>query len=105
MCIFNTYVKIIISEKKVFIIDDTFIRIWIDKIFILRYPVIQLHDFSKKKNEKIKYLKIEKKNLIIGIGRLTKQKNFVFLIRAFKKKFIKYPNYHLILLGEVEQKE
>ena len=64
-----------------------------------------MHDFSKKKNEKIKDLEIEKKNLIIGIGRLTKQKNFLFLIRAFKKILIKYPNYHLILLGEGEQKE
>ena len=76
-----------------------------NKLFVLRDPVIQLHDFSKKKNEKIKDLEIEKKNLIIGIGRLTKQKNFLFLIRAFKKILIKYPNYHLVLLGEGEQKK
>ena len=84
--------------KKINIFDQ-------NKLFVLRDPVIQLHDFSKKKNEKIKVLEIEKKNLIIGIGRLTKQKNFLFLIRAFKKILIKYPNYHLILLGEGEQKE
>ena len=76
-----------------------------NKLFVLRDPVIQLHDFSKKKNEKIKDLEIEKKNQIIGIGRLTKQKNFLFLVRAFKKILIKYPNYYLILLGEGEQKE
>ena len=76
-----------------------------NKLFVLRDPVIQLHDFSKKKNEKIEDLKIEKKNLIIGIGRLTKQKNFLLLIRAFKKILTKYPNYHLILLGEGEQKK
>ena len=57
--------------KKVDIFDQ-------DKLFVLRDPIIQLHEFSKKKNEKIKDLEIEKKNLIIGIGRLTKQKNFFF---------------------------
>ena len=62
-------------------------------------------NFLKKKNEKIDELKIDKKNLIIGIGRLTRQKNFVLLIKAFKQILIKYPNYHLILLGEGEQKQ
>ncbi len=32
-----------------------------NKLFVLRDPIIQLHDFSKKKNEKIKDLEIEKK--------------------------------------------
>jgi glycosyltransferase involved in cell wall biosynthesis len=76
-----------------------------NKLFVLRDPIIQLHDFSKKKKEKIDDLEIEKKNLIIGIGRMTKQKNFFLLIRAFKKILHKYPNYYLILLGEGEQKK
>ena len=76
-----------------------------DKIFVLRDPAINLHEFSQKKNEKINELKIDKKNLIIGIGRLTKQKNFLLLIKAFKQILIKYPNYHLILLGKGEQKQ
>ena len=76
-----------------------------NKLFVLRDPVIQLHDFLKKKKEKVEDLNIGKKNLIIGIGRLTRQKNFLLLIRAFKKILIKYPNYHLILLGEGEQKK
>ena len=72
---------------------------------MLRDPVIQLNKFLNQKKEKIENLNIEKKNLILGIGRLTKQKNFVLLITAFKKILIKYPNYHLILLGEGEQKK
>jgi glycosyltransferase involved in cell wall biosynthesis len=76
-----------------------------NKLFVLRDPVIQLHEFLKKKKEKVEDLNIGKKNLIIGIGRLTRQKNFLLLIRAFKKILIKYPNYHLILLGEGEQKK
>ena len=76
-----------------------------NKIFVLRDPAIQLDEFLKKKNEKIRDLKIEKKNLIVGIGRLTRQKNFLLLIKAFKQILIKYPNYHLILLGDGEQKK
>ena len=84
--------------KKIKIFDE-------NKIFVLRDPVIQLSEFSKKKNEKIENLKIEKKNQIIGIGRLTRQKNFILLIRAFKRILLKYPNYYLILIGEGEQKK
>ena len=83
--------------KKINIFDN-------NKLFILRDPVIQLREFSKKKREKTKGLKIEKNNLIIGIGRLTRQKNFLLLIRAFKQILAKYPKYHLILLGEGEEK-
>ena len=64
--------------KKVDIFDQ-------DKLFVLRDPIIQLHEFSKKKNEKIKDLEIEKKNLIIGIGRLTKQKNFFFFNKSIQE--------------------
>jgi len=77
----------------------------INKIFVLRDPAINLHEFSRKKKEKIEKLKIKKENLIIGVGRFTRQKNFLLLIRAFKKILIKYPNYYLILLGEGEQKK
>ena len=76
-----------------------------NKISILRDPVIHLHEFSMKKKEKIEDLKIKKNNLIVGIGRLTRQNNFLLLIRAFKKILFKYPNYQLILLGEGEQKK
>ena len=76
-----------------------------NKLFVLRDPVIQLNEFLKKKKEKAEDLNIVKKNLIIGIGRLTRQKNFLLLIKAFKEILIKYPNYLLILLGEGEQKK
>jgi len=76
-----------------------------NKLYILRDPIIRPHEFLKKKKEKIDNLKIEKKNFIVGIGRLTKQKNFHLLIKAFDKILIKYPNYHLILLGEGEEEK
>ena len=75
-----------------------------NKVFVLRDPIIHLREFLIKKKEKIENLKIEKSNLIIGIGRLTRQKNFLLLIKAFKQITTKHPNYHLILLGEGEEK-
>jgi glycosyltransferase involved in cell wall biosynthesis len=83
--------------KKINIFDN-------NKLFILRDPVIQLREFSIKKKEKTEVLKIEKNNLIIGIGRLSRQKNFLLLIRAFKQILAKYSKYHLVLLGEGEEK-
>ena len=43
--------------------------------------------------------------MLISIGRLTRQKNFLLLIRAFEQILTKYPKYHLILLGEGEEKD
>ena len=58
-----------------------------------------------KKNLKIlKIKKITKKKIILAIGRLTHQKNFSFLIKAFKKINEKYPEYILQILGDGEQK-
>ena len=74
------------------------------KLCVLRDPAIKLSEFLKKKVEKVEDLHT-KNNLIIGIGRFTKQKNFLLLIRSFKKILLKYPNYHLILLGEGEQEK
>ena len=62
-----------------------------NKLFILRDPIIQMHEFSKKKNEKIEDLKIEKNNLIIGIGRLTRQKKFSFTNKSLRKNIDQIP--------------
>ena len=41
---------------------------------------------------------------ILAIGRLTRQKNFKFLIKNFEKLKSKYPELNLIILGEGEEK-
>ena len=40
----------------------------------------------------------------MGIGRLTKQKNFVLLLNSFKKILVKYPKLNLIILGDGEER-
>ena len=75
-----------------------------NKLSVLRDPAIILNEYSKKKFDRIEQSQFYKKKFIIGIGRLTKQKNFAFLILAFEKILKKYPNYILLILGDGEQK-
>ena len=67
-------------------------------------PIIQVNSINNKKKEKIddKFLKI---NYILSIGRLTRQKNFLLLIIAFKEIIKNYPNLKLIILGEGEDRK
>ena len=75
-----------------------------DKIHVLRDPAILLKDYSNKKFENIESLKKKSNKVILAIGRLTHQKNFSFLITAFKKINEKYPEYELQILGDGEKK-
>jgi glycosyltransferase involved in cell wall biosynthesis len=76
-----------------------------EKIFILRDPVVNISDFKDKKKAQIENKTFLNKNILIGVGRLTKQKNFAFLISSFQKILLKYPDYILIILGDGEQKK
>lgn len=72
------------------------------KLKVLYDPVIIVNDFIKKKNITHNYLF---KNYAIAIGRLTKQKNFIFLISSYKRLLKELPNLNLIIIGNGEEKE
>ena len=74
------------------------------KLMILKDPIIDIKKFIKNKNELIDE-KIKKKKFIVAIGRLTKQKNFLFLISCFYKIQKKFSEYSLIILGEGEERK
>ena len=57
-----------------------------------------LLNIKKKPNYK-------RKNLILSIGRLVKQKNFGTLIKGFSIFSKEYPNYKLIILGDGPEKQ
>ena len=71
---------------------------------VVRDPVLVLKEFAKKKFETINDFNINQKKILVGIGRLTKQKNFSLLINAFKEIEKKYNEYNLIILGSGEEK-
>tara|TARA_Y100000992_G_scaffold267779_1_gene206536 strand:- start:6280 stop:7470 length:1191 start_codon:yes stop_codon:yes gene_type:complete len=80
--------------KKLNIIDE-------NKLKLLKDPVIEISDY-KKNSIKSKADLINEKNFFLAAGRLTKQKNFLFLCKCFKKILKKYPNEKLIIAGEGE---
>ena len=86
----------LLKEKKIF--DEV-------KIKYLPDPILEIREIEKKKAEKNTIgNKISKDNTLISIGRLTKQKNFKFLIKAFYELQKLYPNYNLCIVGEGEER-
>ena len=62
-------------------------------------PILEIKDINLKKKEKIS----EKKDFFLAVGRLTKQKNFVFLCRAFKEILKESKQNKLIIVGDGEE--
>ena len=65
-----------------------------DKIKYLPDPVLNLNEIRRKKLENIEIEKeLSSDKIILSIGRLTKQKNFEFLINSFNDLNKFYPEY------------
>ena len=75
-----------------------------EKIYFLPDAIYQIKDFinQKENNTDLKFFKQKKK--IISIGRLTKQKNFSYLINEFSDYSKKNSDYNLYILGDGEEK-
>jgi len=72
-----------------------------DKVHVLFDPIIEVQKMKLKINEKNS---TEHKNYFLAVGRLTKQKNFIFLCKAFHKIILKYPDSKLLIAGDGEDK-
>ncbi len=48
---------------------------------------------------------IDKKNVVISVGRLEKQKDYITLIKAYKKVALKYPEWSLKIYGQGNRKD
>ena len=69
-------------------------------------PILNFEEIKKKGFKKdIKPNKTIQKNYVISIGRLTYQKNYQFLIKAFHQLNKEFPNLNLIILGEGEERK
>lgn len=75
-----------------------------DKIFVIQDPHLNIQNINKLKNKKILEEFFDNGKILISIGRLTKQKNFNFLIRNFKAIKSQHSNLKLIIIGEGEDK-
>ena len=75
------------------------------KIFVIQDPHLNIKNISELKNDKVNEEFQNDKKVLISIGRLTRQKNFKFLIKNFSKLFKKDNNLKLIIIGDGEKKE
>tara|TARA_Y100000992_G_scaffold302671_1_gene278195 strand:+ start:6436 stop:7578 length:1143 start_codon:yes stop_codon:yes gene_type:complete len=74
-----------------------------EKLKILYDPIIYVNKIQNDKKELIED-KFQNKKFILGVGRLTKQKNFNLLINFFSEINKVYPDLILIIVGEGEQR-
>ncbi len=72
------------------------------KIELLEDPIIEIHKINKLKKENL--LNLKRNTYLVSIGRLTKQKNFDFLIDSFKF-YVKDKNLKLLIIGSGELKK
>ena len=68
------------------------------KLKLLYDPVFSIKDVNKKKKEPINN-SFQKKDYFLAIGRLTKQKNFLFLAECFAELIKDYPDIKLFIIG------
>ena len=74
-----------------------------NKIHLLSDAIIDIKKFNQDKRETVKnFEKFDKNRLIFAAGRLTKQKNFSYLIEEFIRFSKKNDDFILIILGEGE---
>ena len=75
------------------------------KIFFLPDAVINTNNFRKQIKTENLFNNIFNKNLkvFIAAGRLTRQKNFAYLIKEFEKFYRENNNYRLVIFGDGEE--
>jgi len=76
------------------------------KLFFLPDAILNLSEFRikiKDNNNISSFVPI--KNFFLSIGRFTKQKNFLFLIKEFYKFSLENNDYHLVIIGDGEDKK
>ena len=84
--------------KKLKITDDK-------KLFVLYDPILNTNEILKKKTKKNIDSKNEYGDYFLCIGRLTKQKNFHFLIECFKEISKFNNNFKVLILGNGEEEK
>ena len=75
----------------------------VKKLFFLPDAILNIKDFATKKKENIK-LPHDKK-FILAVGRLTKQKNYIYMINELAPFLLENNNYNLIILGDGEHRK
>jgi len=76
-----------------------------EQINVIEDPHLEISKINKLKNQELIDSFFQDSKIIIAIGRMTKQKNYSFLIRNYKKLLLKYNDIKLIIIGNGEEKD
>jgi glycosyltransferase involved in cell wall biosynthesis len=76
-----------------------------EQLNVIEDPQLDVGKINKLKNQELKDSFFQEGKIIIAIGRMTRQKNYSFLIRNFKKLSLKYNDIKLIIIGDGEEKK
>ncbi len=76
-----------------------------NKIIVIQDPHLMVKKINGLKKEKLDDIFFENSNILIAIGRLTKQKNYFFLISNFKKLSLEYDDIKLLIIGDGEERK
>ncbi len=102
---FSKYIYIVTAPTK--ITYDILINSGIfdkKKVRLLRDPIIECREIEEKKKYKLD-TEIKENEFYLSIGRLTKQKNFGFLIKVFAKYVNDLKIKKLFIIGRGEEEE
>ncbi len=73
-----------------------------NKLKLLYDPIVNISEYSIKNKSSDQTTNLKKKDYFLAVGRLTKQKNFLFLCDCFKEIIKDHPNIKLLIAGEGE---
>ena len=78
-----------------------------NKLFYLQDAIINISDYRYKKNNNLEFKNNIKKfaKYFLAVGRLTKQKNYSYLISEFKSHLNSHPDDTLVIIGEGEDRK
>ena len=77
-----------------------------NKLSLLYDAIINVKEFRKKKYyQKLLPENFTNKNFFLSIGRFTKQKNYIYLVKEFAKFYQKNPDEKLLIIGNGELKD
>jgi len=72
------------------------------KLKILYDPIINVSEINTKKKEELNF---KNENFDLAVGRLTKQKNFNFLVNCYSKLVKEFPDIKLLIIGNGEERQ
>ncbi len=91
------------QQKKLLLENNIFNK---NKLFLIPDSIINVKEFLNKRNiSNIAKKVTDEKNYFLAAGRFTRQKNFIYLIKEFKKFCNIYPDEKLLIFGEGEQQK